>query len=164
MISKKVKKLMLEQITMEFQAAHDYKGMEICFLNKGLDGFAHWFNKQSQEEIEHAYRFINFLNDVNESIDTLDKLDAANVKFTNIRDVFEASLKQEQMVTQSIWKIIEAAEKDKDYASRQMLDWFISEQVEEENSVQKILDALDLVGDEHLGIYELDKKLGKRED
>ena len=149
------------QVTMEYGAAYSYFGMSAWFETEGLPGMAQWMRAQAAEELTHAEKFYQFVLDRGGRID-LGPIEAPEAGFATSIDVFRRSLKQEQAVTASINDLYSMAVDLKDFASLPLLDWFVAEQVEEESSVQQIIDDLDRAGDAGHTILMLDRELGAR--
>jgi len=150
-----------DQITMELQAAHNYLAMGAWFESKGLSGMATWMHAQSAEETEHAMKFYQFVLDRDGQV-LLGALDAPGSDFDDVVSVFEAGLSQEQGVSASISGLYALALEQKDFASLPLLDWFVTEQVEEEASFSQILDDLKLADGDAQAMLFLDRELGAR--
>ncbi len=163
MIRKELVEMLTRQIQMEGDARQFYLSAALWSKIRGLDGTAHFFTLQSEEEHEHMMKIINFLIEVGET-PTVPELKAPKNDFENFRQLFELSLKNEQEVTQSFHAMADKALELKDHTTLNFLQWFIEEQVEEENLFRSILDKLDLVGDSGASIYLLDKELGSRQE
>jgi ferritin len=149
------------QITMEYAAAYSYFGMSAWFEAEGLPGMAQWMRAQVAEELTHAEKFYQFVLDRGGRID-LGSIEAPNLTFDSPLDVFRLSLAQEQEVTASINNLYSMAVEAKDFASLPFLDWFVAEQVEEESTVQQIIDDLERAGDAGHTLLMLDRELGAR--
>jgi ferritin len=149
------------QVTMEYGAAYSYFGMSAWFEAEGLPGMAQWMRAQAAEELTHAQKFYQFVLDRGGRIN-LGPIEAPKTDFGASIDVFRMSLAQEQAVTASINDLYAMAVELKDFASLPLLDWFVAEQVEEEASVQQIIDDLDRAGDAGHTILMLDRELGTR--
>ena len=155
MVSKKVVKLLNEQVTMEAEASQVYLAMAVWAEANGWKGTSAFMHAQTEEERGHMKKFIHFLIEVGEQ-PVVEGLKAPQNEYKNIKEVFEAALKHEKKVTASINNIMTEARKANDYAATAMLQWFISEQVEEEATV---LDALNII--EKCGnMYLADKSIG----
>jgi ferritin len=150
-----------DQITMELQAAHSYLAMAAWFDSAGFPGMAAWMHAQSAEETQHALKFYQFVLDRGGRVE-LGSIDAPKSDFESIAAVFEAGLGQEKEVTASINNLYGLALDEKDFASLPLLDWFITEQIEEESTFFQILDDLNLAGDRAEAIIFLDRELGAR--
>lgn len=151
-----------QQINLEFSSAYAYLAMSAHFEASGLPGCATWMRQQAQEEVTHAMRLFDFMHDRNTPV-ALQPINAPRHEFGSPREVFENALHHEQKVTQSIHNLYGLATENHDYATRVMLEWFINEQVEEEKTVQGILDEFALVGDNKVALFMIDKELGARQ-
>ena len=160
-MDKKVRDLLNDQITKELYSAYLYLDIANYYADKGLDGFAHYYEVQAKEEEEHALKFYAYLHDNNEKV-KLGTIDAPNTAFKSLKAPLSAALKHEIYVTELINKIYEAADKAKDYRTKNFLGWFIEEQCEEEKNAQEIVDKMDLFGDDKQALYLLDKELNNR--
>lgn len=149
------------QITMELQAAHSYLAMAAWFDSTGFPGMARWMHAQSAEETQHALKFYQFVLDRDGRVE-LGSLAAPKSDFESVTAAFNAGLAQEREVTASINKLYALAMDEKDFASLPLLDWFITEQIEEESTFSQILDDLKLAGDSAQAILFLDRELGAR--
>ena len=162
-MDKKVRDLINDQITKEFYSAYLYLDISNYFSEKGLDVFAHWYEVQAREEQEHAMKFYGYLHDNNEKV-KLGAIDAPATAFKTIKSALDTAFKHEQYVTDLINKIYEAADKAKDYRTKNFLGWFIEEQCEEEKNAQELVDKYALFGDDKQALYLLDKELEKRSE
>lgn len=149
------------QITMEYGAAYSYLGMGAWFEAEGLPGMAQWMRAQSGEELTHALKFYQFVLDRGGKVE-LGDIPAPVIDFTTPLDVFRRSLAQEQAVTAAINDIYALALETRDFASNPILDWFVNEQVEEEATVQQIIDDLVRAGDAGHTVLMIDRELGGR--
>ena len=149
------------QITREYAAAYSYLGMSAWFEAEGLPGMAQWMRAQSGEELSHALKFYQFVLDRGGEVHW-GAIPAPVLDFATPLDVFRRSLAQEQEVTAAINEIYAIALEVKDFASNSILDWFVEEQVEEEASVQQIIDDLERAGDSGHTILMIDRELGTR--
>lgn len=161
MISKKMQEAINVQINNEMWSAYLYLSMSLTMSNVGLKGFAHWFRKQSEEEMQHAFRFIEYLEKQFAKIDLRPIAQLPTCGDLPI-DVFNSALENERKVTAQINRLYRLAIEEDDYASNCFLQWFINEQVEEEESVQSIIDNLSLIGSDKASLFILDNKLSKR--
>ncbi len=161
MLSEKIQQALNQQITYEYAASYTYLAMAAYFESLSLTGFAHWFRVQSEEEREHALRFFDYVNDRGGRV-SLGAIDEPQNEFASPLDAFERAFAHEQRVTASIHAIYTLAAQENDYATMSMLKWFIDEQVEEEKSVNDIIQHLKLIGDNGVGLFMLDRKLAER--
>lgn len=160
-ISAKLEGLINKQIQMEFTSRYAYLALSAWFETTPFQGFAKWMREQASEENFHAMKFFDYLNDRFGTVKLL-PLDAPQAKFSSPLDAFKASLKHEQAVTKSINALYAAALAEKDFATMQFLDWFLKEQVEEEKSVQDMIDDLALAGKDPDALLRLDKAASER--
>lgn len=161
MLSKEVAKLLNEQINKEFYSSYLYLDMSNYYDLKNLNGFSNWFRIQTQEERDHALLFIAYLQKSNEEI-KLTAIDAPNKIYTDFKAPLAVALEHERLVTASIYNIYEEAAKQKDFKTQQFLNWFITEQGEEEKNVEDLLDRYELFGYEAKSLYLLDTELAAR--
>jgi len=161
MLSERLLQLMNEQINHEFYSAYLYLSMASYYHALGLDGFANWMRVQCLEEQVHAMKFFDFINDMNGRI-VLKGISDPPVEWDSPRAPFEAALLHERKVTGLINNLVNVSLEEHDHASNNFLQWFISEQVEEESSVQAVLDKFNLMGDAPGGMYMIDKDLATR--
>lgn len=157
----KVKELINEQITHEFYAAYLYLAMAAHFEEENFAGFAQWFRMQAKEEEAHAMKLFDFLVERGERIE-LRQIDQPPVEFGAPVDAFRAALKHEQKVTGLINTIYEAAVEAKDYPTQVMLQWFIAEQVEEEDTTGTAVERLEMAGGSNAALMFLDSEFGER--
>lgn len=150
-----------DQVTLELTSAHQYLALSAWLEAEGLPGMAHWMKLQSSEENEHAMRFYQFLIDRNSRVD-LGPLPKPQTDFGSVTDVFRAALAAEQTVSAAINAIYAKATDARDFASYPLLDWFVNEQVEEEATVQQIIDDLERIEGNGYALLMLDRELGGR--
>ena len=161
MVSKKIAKLINEQITHEQYAAQYYLSMSAWFSAQDLDGIANYFRIQSKEELMHAEKFFDFLNDIGGKI-VLQNIEQPPYEFSDAQEIFEKALEHEKIVTQSIFAIVKAANEIGDYSTAAFLQWFVNEQVEEEASASQLITKIKLVKDNPSALYLFDQELGQR--
>lgn len=160
-MNEKVFKALNEQIKHEFYSSFLYLSIASYLENIPLEGFAKWFRKQSHEEHEHAMKIYDYILDRNMHVD-LQAIEKPTVKFKSVKEVFEMALKHEQKVTHWIHEIYELALKEKDHATAVFLQWFISEQVEEEKNANDNLDQIVLIGDDKSALLVLDQNFAEK--
>lgn len=161
MLSPKIQDALNAQINAEFWSAYLYLSMAMNFEAQGRAGVANWFRIQFQEEQAHAEIFINYLNQRGGRV-LLAPIAAVETEWESPLAAFEATLVHEQKVTSLINNLFALAEEEKDYATRDRLAWFVSEQVEEEDNCRQLIDKFRLVGDNGMGQYMLDQELASR--
>ena len=162
MISKKMQQAISDQITAEFYSSYLYLAMSAWCETQNLKGFAGWMRMQSEEEKEHAFKLFDYLVNRGGSV-MLGALEAPPGDFDSVQDVFEKTLAHEKGVTASIHKLNEMAMQEKDYATTAHLQWFITEQVEEEASAEEILNQIKMVEGRPGSLFYIDRHVGKRE-
>ncbi|MFW6040284.1 MAG: ferritin [Thermoplasmatota archaeon] len=162
MLKENIEEAINEQINAELYSAYLYLAMAADFAEKGLDGFKHWMRLQADEEVEHAMRFFDYLNSRGGRV-KLSAVDKPKNEWESSIEAFEDAYEHEQKVTRMINDLADLAEKEKDRATLNMLQWFIDEQVEEEESAEEIVTKLRMIGDNVSGLMMLDSKLGERE-
>jgi len=162
MLSKKLEDAINKQINAELWSAYLYLSMSTHFANEGLPGVANWFEMQFREEQDHAMKFMNYMVAKGSKV-KLQPIDKVDTSWETVLKAFEDSLAHEKVVTALINDLVAIARDEKDFATDNMLQWFVSEQVEEEDSVQGIIDSLRLIGNNGHAIYMLDKELGQRD-
>ena len=162
MLSKKMQDLMNSQIQAEFYSAQLYLAMSAYSESENFKGFANWLKVQYNEETSHGMKFLQYIQERGGKVE-LKGIDAPPAKFGSMLELFEEVLVHEKKVTGLINKLYETAISEKDYASQIFLQWFISEQVEEEANATEIVAKLKMIGDKSPGgLFYLDKALGKR--
>ena len=161
MLQKKIEEALNEQINAEFWSAYLYLSMSLHFESEGRKGFANWFRIQFQEEQAHALALMDYLNARDGKVILRPIADVPN-SWESPKAAFEATLEHEKKVTALIHNLYAMAEEEKDFATRQKLNTFVAEQVEEEDNVRQIIDDLTLVGEEGTGLFQIDRELGTR--
>jgi len=161
MIGKPMQDAMNEQINKELFSSYLYLSMAAYFEDKNLAGFANWMRIQADEEREHAMKFYDFILDRGGRV-YLKAIDAPKTDWNSNLEVAEEVAAHESKVTASIYALYELALKEKDYPAQVMLQWFITEQVEEEKNAAEIVADLKLIDERGTAVFVLDKQLGKR--
>ncbi len=159
----KVYELMNEQVKHELYSAYFYLSMSAYCDGENLPGFAIWLRMQAEEEQEHAMKFYEHLLDRGQKV-VLKAIEQPPTNFSSPKDVFEKVYEHEQKVTALITAIYMKALETKDVASQIFLQWFINEQVEEEKNASNILDMVTKMGSSVGALYQLDHKLGERDE
>lgn len=163
MLNPKVEAAMNDQLQQELQSAYVYLGMSAYAEQHSFPGMGQWLRSQWEEELAHAMKFYNFILDRGSNVQ-LKTLEGPASQYSSMLDVFEQALEHERSVTRSINHLYALVAEEKDFASQAWLDWFATEQVEEEKSVGQIVDDLKRIGDRGDGLYVLDRALGKRSE
>jgi ferritin len=161
MISQKIQDALNTQVNREQYSAQLYLAMSAHCEGKSFRGFAHWLRVQAQEETHHAMKLVAFLLDRGGQLE-LKAVAAPPKEFGTVTQVFEKILAHEVEITGTINALFELSRAEKDHASEITLQWYVTEQVEEEANVGRILDQLRAVGEQGGGIWYLDSKMGKR--
>jgi ferritin len=160
-LNPKLTKLLNEQINNEMSSSYVYLAMAGWFERTPYAGFAQWMFAQSREETVHALKFYQYLVDRDAKVE-LQPIAQPKMDYKSTMDAFQYSLKQEEKVTQQINDLYEVAEQVKDHASKNLLLWFLNEQMEEEKTVRDMLDRLKLAGDDVASLLVLDREAGTR--
>jgi len=161
MISKELEKAINAQINAELWSAYLYLSMSMHFANNGYDGIANWFAVQFKEEQDHATIFMNYLNSRDGKV-ILEPIAGVETEWASPLAAFDATLVHEQKVTAMINNLNALALEHKDFATQATLQWFITEQIEEEETARGFIDALKKIGDNGYGLYMFDKELASR--
>ena len=161
MLSQTLNQALNEQISYENYSAFIYKAMQAYFEAEDLSGMANWMNIQYQEELSHAEKMFQYVCDAGGRVEILG-MDTPNNEYTSPLQVFESALEHEQKVTQRINDLMEQAQAEKNHAAQIFLQWFVTEQVEEEASADAIVQQLKLADGAPGALYMLDKELGQR--
>jgi ferritin len=159
--SKKIEEAMNAQLGFELGSAYTYLSMAAYCEDESLPGFAHWMRLQYREELDHADKFFNFIVDRGGRV-RLEGIDKPKTDFSSPLEIFEVSLENEKAVTDAINELYTLTTKEQDYASQAFLNWFVTEQVEEEKMVTELIDALKRVGGSGDALLLLDRELGRR--
>lgn len=160
-MNQKVQDAINEQIAAEFYASYLYLSMMAYFEAESLGGFAQWMRIQAAEEHGHAMKLVDFLIERGGRVQ-LRAIDRPMAEFESPLAVMQAALDHEHGVTERINDLYELSLTERDYAAQVMLQWFVTEQVEEEASAGAIVDQLTLAGDSGGALLMLDAKLGQR--
>lgn len=150
-----------KQINAEFYSAYLYLSMSAYLSSINLNGFANWMETQYQEEMAHALKFYNYVIERGGNV-TLEAIEKPQTSWNGIVHVFEETLKHEQHVTSLINNLMSVALEEKDHASVSFLQWFVDEQVEEEASVDEVLQQLKLIDGKGSGLFMLDREAKSR--
>ena len=161
LMEQKLSEMMSEQMKNELESAYKYLGMAAYFEGTPYHGMAHWMQLQAKEEVEHAMKFFEYIKTRGNGI-SLGAIQQMNTQYHSPLAAFQEALKHEQLVTRLINDLYTLAVEQKDYASQVFLQWFITEQTEEEEQVQEIIDQLISVADSSAGLFAIDAKLAKR--
>ena len=156
-----IAKLINEQINAEFYSAYLYLSFADYYAEEDLSGYANYFEIQAAEERDHALIFRNYMHENGEKV-TLKKIDQPKQTFKDYAGPLEAALEHEKLVTSLINKIYEAAHKAKDYRTMNFLNWFIDEQLEEEDNADNMVTRMRIFGKDSKALYDLDAEYAAR--
>lgn len=158
MLKKTVEKILNDQIQKEAYSSYLYLAMASWAENNSMSGVATWLYAQAEEEKEHMLKFIKFINERG-SHAIIPNIEQPPKEWKDIYTLFNEVLEHEKYISESIHKILEMAVKEKDYAVQNWIQWFVEEQVEEESSVQAIIDKLNLLDKGKVGLYVFDRDI-----
>ena len=161
MISQRLHTAINDQINAELWSAYLYLSMSMDAEAKGYNGVANWFYVQWLEEQDHARILMNYLNSRDAKV-TLKPIEPVQTEWNSVLEMFQQTLNHEMVVTSLINNLANIATEDKDFASSNMLIWFIDEQIEEEESARNMIFAAECVDGNKYGMYQLDKELATR--
>ncbi len=161
MLREKLINALNDQINAELHSAYIYLSMAAYFDSANLGGFAQWMKAQAQEELAHAMKFYTFVNDRGGTV-TLKEIEGPPTEWASPLAAFEAAYKHEVYISGRINTLVDLATAEKDHATNAFLQWFVTEQVEEEASTEAVVHKLTMIGDRPRGLYMLDRELGSR--
>ena len=161
MISQRLHTAINDQINAELWSAYLYLSMSMDAEAKGYKGVANWFYIQWLEEQDHARILMNYLNSRDAKV-TLKPIEKVQTEWNSVLEMYQQTLEHEQVVTSLINNLATIAAEDKDFASSNMLVWFVDEQIEEEESAREMIFAAESVDGNKYGMYQLDKELATR--
>jgi ferritin len=161
MLDKKMEDALNDQLNWELYSSYLYASMSAYFQAQNLTGFANWMRVQAMEELTHAGKFFDFINERGGKV-ALKAVDGPPTEWKSPGSAFEDALGHEQKVTGRINDLVDLALDQRDHATNIFLQWFVTEQVEEEASVGEILHQLKLVGDHPDRLFMIDRELGQR--
>lgn len=161
MINEKLEKAFNDQINKELYSEYLYLSMQAYFERLNLKGFVNWMSVQVQEEHAHALGMFDYLNQRGGNV-VLEAIDKPETEWSSPLAVFEQVLEHEEFVTSRINALMDVAEETKDRAAMSFLNWYLKEQVEEEDNVGNVLATLKLIGDDKKALLMLDKDLAAR--
>lgn len=160
-LNAKLEKAFLEQMTDEIYTAHQYLAMSFQLEDEGFKGAAHWLFKQYEEEMEHAHKIIKYLQERGNRV-KMPAIDAPPASYGKPLEVFEAVLASEIRVTKKIHSLYALADKEKDISAKIFLNWFVTEQDEEEDSASEVVELLKKAGTNMGALMVIDRELAAR--
>lgn len=161
MLNPKIQDAFNKQINAEVFSSYLYLSMSTYFDSQNLKGMANWMLIQAQEELQHAMKFLDFINERGGRV-LLTQVEGPKTEWNSPLDVFEDAYGHECKVTGMINDLVDLSLSEKDHAANVFLQWFVTEQVEEEASTSKVAHQLELVGGKGDGLLMLDRELGQR--
>lgn len=162
MLTQSLQDALNKQVKNEFYSANVYLAMVAWFEDQGLPGFATWMRAQYQEELVHGLKIFDFILDRDGKV-VIEAIDAPPLEWASPLAAFEAAYENEKAVSKMIDDLYDLADKENDHATRVMLQWFITEQVEEEASTKLAVDKLKLAGSDSGALFVLDQQFGARQ-
>lgn len=161
MISESMQKALNDQLNLELYSAYVYGSMAAHFEYKNLHGFANWMQVQVHEELGHSAKFFKYLTDSGGRV-VLQAIAQPPTEFATPLAALEEAYKHETKVTKAIYELMSLARKENDYASEVFLQWFVTEQVEEEAAADDVVQKLKMVGEDPRGLFMIDRQLSMR--
>lgn len=161
MLSEKMAKALNEQVTAEMYSSYIYLAMAAYFEDQNFPGMAQWMRMQSDEETLHAMKFYDYIIERQGRV-KLAAIDAPPVDWDSPLAAFENAFEHEQYISGRINDLVTLALDERDHATNSFLQWFVDEQVEEESSVDAVVQDLRRVADFPAGLFMLDRELGQR--
>jgi ferritin len=161
MLKANVQEALNKQLNQEIESSYIYLSMAAWLEGKNFRGMARWMRVQAMEEWKHAMKFFDYVIERGGKVQLFD-IAAPKSEWANVQDIFADSHKHEMKITGLIYGLAKLVDGEADYATQVFLQWFVTEQVEEEASVEQVVAKLKLVGDGHVGLLFMDAELGKR--
>ncbi len=162
MASEKLLKELNDHFNFELLSAYHYMAMAAYCSSENMNGFAHYFVEQAKEEYEHGMKFYQFINDMGGRVIPR-AIEEPKNDYSSFLEVFKEALDHEEQVTVKIYELLDLAREENNYPTIQFLQWFVEEQLEEENSMKDIIFVLEGIDGNFQGLYLLDKELGSRQ-
>ena len=161
MLSEKIQDALNQQINRELYSAYVYQAMSAHASNEGLKGVANWFSVQMQEELAHAQKLYDFVLSRGGKVKLL-AIAAPPSNFDSVLSVFETALEHERELSGNVSALMTLARNEADHATEILMQWFVTEQVEEEDVARDLVDKFKLVGGHGEGLYLIDQELASR--
>jgi ferritin len=160
-MKKEIEQAFNNHLNAEFFSAYLYLSMANYFAAENLDGMASWMRLQSEEERMHAMKFVDFINDRGGRV-TLQQIDQPAIEWESPLAAFQDAYEHECLISAKINALVDMANKENDHAAHNFLQWFVSEQVEEEATAQRVVEQLKRVGDNPVGLMIIEQQLASR--
>ncbi len=138
-INEKINEAFNNQIAEELNSAFIYLSMSIWLKERSFNNLSSWFFQQQNEELSHAYKFMNYIIDVGGTA-KIHQIPAPKSDWTSVKEIVETAYAHEQYITKKIHDLVTLTEAEKDYNPREMLQWFVTEQIEEEASTSELVE------------------------
>jgi len=161
MLNERMAEALNTQLNKEIYSAYLYLSMSACSSFIGMKGFANWFMVQYQEEMVHAMKIYNYVDSQGGQVKLM-AVEQPATEFESALEMFEKTLEHEKFITKSINDLVNLAIEEKDHATNIFLQWFVTEQIEEEGNDNDIISKLKLVGDKGNGLFMIDRELASR--
>jgi ferritin len=158
MLTQKMLQRLNEQVNLEMYSSNIYLCMSAWCANKGLQGSANFLKDHSKEELSHAYKLFDYINETG-SMAVIDTIAKPQSEFASLQDVFQKTYNHELVVSKSILDLVDTAMGEKDYSTFNFLQWYVSEQHEEEKLFKEILDKFEIIGMEGRGLFMIDREI-----
>lgn len=148
-----------KQVQLEMYSSNLYLGMSAWCAHKGLNGAAAFLKAHSKDELAHAYKLFDYINETG-ALAVVNDVEKPNVEFKTLKDIFQKTFEHEQFITSKIFELCSSALEMKDFSTFSFLQWYTSEQHEEEKLFKDILDKIDIIGIDGRGLFHIDKEIG----
>ncbi len=160
MLTGKMTERLNNQVQLEMYSSNLYLAMSAWCANKGLNGAATFLKTHSKEELGHAYKLFDYINETGATA-VINEIQKPDVAFNSLKDVFLKTFEHEKFITSKIFELCSTSLEEKDFSTFNFLQWYASEQHEEEKIFKDILDKIDIIGIDGRGLFHLDKEIGK---
>ncbi|OHD98525.1 MAG: ferritin [Sulfurimonas sp. RIFCSPHIGHO2_12_FULL_36_9] len=158
MLTQKMIQRLNEQVNLEMYSSNIYLAMSAWCANRGLHGSANFFKDHSKEELSHAYKLFDYINETGATA-TIEQINKPHNEFIDLKDVFEKTYNHELLISKLILDLVDTALSEKDYSTFNFLQWYVSEQHEEEKLFKEILDKFEIIGMEGRGLFMIDREI-----
>lgn len=162
-LNKKMEEMLNKHMNLEFYSSHLYLAMAAWFESQSLPGFSSWMEIQSEEERKHSIKIYNHLKQRRGNI-KIAQVPLPPAEYKSVVDVFQSAYNHEVSISNEINKLMETAITEKDYATVQLLNWFVNEQVEEEANTDAVLQQLKMIGESRGSLMYIDRHMAKRKE
>lgn len=159
MLSEKLLQKLNTQVTLEFYSSNLYLQMSAWCDYKGLPGSAKFFRDHAKEEMSHMQKIFDYIQDTG-ALAIVDAIEKPDIDFSDLKNLFATTYNHEQMITKQINEIVDIALSEKDYSTFNFLQWYVSEQHEEEKLFKSIVDKIEIIGLDGRGLFMVDKEIG----